>query len=75
MSHDLIEEYLAKTKNPVQLVKHFDEVPESKIAYPLIGQIKYDGVYILIVVSDGTVRATVGLVKNTTMNCMIRTIS
>lgn len=57
MSHDLIEEYLAKTKNPVQLVKHFDEVPESKITYPLIGQIKYDGVYILIVVSDGTVRA------------------
>lgn len=57
MSHDLIEEYLAKTKNPVQLVKHFDEVPESKIDYPLIGQIKYDGVYILIVVSDGTVRA------------------
>lgn len=57
MSHDLIEEYLAKTKNPVQLVKHFDEVPESKINYPLIGQIKYDGVYILIAVSGGTVRA------------------
>ncbi|URQ05077.1 ATP-dependent DNA ligase [Acinetobacter phage AB_SZ6] len=54
---DSIEEYLAKTKNPVQLVKHFDEVPESKIDYPLIGQIKYDGVYILIAVSGGTVRA------------------
>ena len=57
MSHALIEGYLAKTKNPVQLVKHFDEVPENKVTYPLIGQIKYDGVYILIVVSDGTVRA------------------
>lgn len=50
---DSIEEYLAKTKNPVQLVKHFDEVPESKIDYPLIGQIKYDGVYILIVIHNG----------------------
>ncbi|QQO96976.1 putative ATP-dependent DNA ligase [Acinetobacter phage vB_AbaP_APK26] len=57
MSHDLIEEYLAKTKNPVQLVKHFDEVPESKIAYPLIGQIKYDGVYILIVMHNGIPKA------------------
>ncbi|WDS49600.1 ATP-dependent DNA ligase [Acinetobacter phage F70-K44] len=57
MSHDLIEEYLAKTKNPVQLVKHFDEVPESKIAYPLIGQIKYDGVYILIVMHNGMPKA------------------
>lgn len=57
MSHDLIEEYLAKTKNPVQLVKHFDEVPESKIDYPLIGQIKYDGVYILIVMHNGMPKA------------------
>ncbi|WEM05737.1 ATP-dependent DNA ligase [Acinetobacter phage vB_AP_P1489] len=57
MSHDLIEDYLAKTKNPVQLVKHFDEVPESKIAYPLVGQIKYDGVYILIVIHNGLPKA------------------
>lgn len=57
MSHDLIEEYLAKTKNPVQLVKHFEEVPESKITYPLIGQIKYDGVYILIVIHNGLPKA------------------
>ncbi|APW79806.1 ATP-dependent DNA ligase [Acinetobacter phage vB_AbaP_AS12] len=57
MSHDLIEEYLAKTKNPVQLVKHFDEVPESKIDYPLIGQIKYDGVYILIAIHNGMPKA------------------
>ncbi|UAW07702.1 ATP-dependent DNA ligase [Acinetobacter phage APK37.1] len=57
MSHDLIEEYLAKTKNPVQLVKHFDEVPESKINYPIIGQIKYDGVYILIVMYNGIPKA------------------
>ncbi|QGK90370.1 ATP-dependent DNA ligase [Acinetobacter phage vB_AbaP_APK89] len=57
MSHDLVEEYLAKTKNPVQLVKHFDEVPESKIDYPLIGQIKYDGVYILIVIHNGIPKA------------------
>ncbi|XNL98426.1 DNA ligase [Acinetobacter phage vB_AbaA_LLY] len=54
---DSIEEYLAKTKNPVQLVKHFDEVPEGKVAYPLIGQIKYDGVYILIVIHNGIPKA------------------
>ncbi|YP_009949035.1 ATP-dependent DNA ligase [Acinetobacter phage SWH-Ab-1] len=54
---DSIEEYLAKTKNPVQLVKHFDEVLESKIDYPLIGQIKYDGVYILIVMHNGIPKA------------------
>ncbi|QFR59008.1 DNA ligase [Acinetobacter phage vB_AbaP_IME546] len=54
---DSIEEYLAKTKNPVQLVKHFDEVLESKIDYPLIGQIKYDGVYILIVMHNGMPKA------------------
>lgn len=53
MSHDLIEEYLAKTKNPVQLVKHFDEVPANKIIYPLIGQRKYDGLYALVIVDDG----------------------
>lgn len=57
MSHALIEEYLAKTKNPVQLVKHFEEVPENKIEYPLIGQIKYDGVYILIVIDNGIHKA------------------
>ncbi|HCH8289377.1 TPA: ATP-dependent DNA ligase [Salmonella enterica] len=54
---DSIEEYLAKTKNPVQLVKHFDEIPENKITYPLIGQIKYDGVYILIIMNNGLSKA------------------
>lgn len=49
-----IQEYLERTKNPVQLVKHFDEVPDSKKKYPLIVQRKYDGVYCMLVVVDGT---------------------
>ena len=53
MSIEDIIEYLSKTKNPVQLVKHYDEVPESKKSFPMIAQRKYDGVYCLIVVIDG----------------------
>lgn len=49
MYHKFIEDYLANRKNPVQLVKHFDEVTEKNITYPLLGQIKYDGVYCLLV--------------------------
>lgn len=56
MSHELVAEYLRETKHPVQLVKHFNEVPEAKITYPIWGQIKYDGIYTLMVVIDGEVR-------------------
>lgn len=54
--HELVQEYLQETKNPVQLVKHFDEVPTSKIKYPIWGQVKYDGIYTLVVVINGEVR-------------------
>ena len=29
----------------VQLVKHYDEVPDSRKSFPLIGQVKRDGVF------------------------------
>lgn len=48
-----IHEYLATTKSPVQLVKHFDEVLENHKLYPMIVQIKHDGVYALQVVKNG----------------------
>jgi ATP-dependent DNA ligase len=50
---DDIREYLKVRSNPVQLVKHLDEVPENKIQYPLIGQKKYDGLYCLVIVQGG----------------------
>ena len=37
-----IHEYLAATKSPVQLVKHFDEVAEYSKLYPMLMQIKHD---------------------------------
>lgn len=49
MNHAYVADYLANRKNPVQLVKHFDEVTEKNIKYPLIGQLKYDGIYCLLV--------------------------
>lgn len=48
-----IHEYLATTKSPVQLVKHFDEVQEYSKIYPMLVQIKLDGVYALQVVKNG----------------------
>lgn len=36
----------------VQLVKNFNEVPASKIKYPLMGQVKKDGVFALVVVNS-----------------------
>ena len=53
MNHVFVADYLANRKNPVQLVKHMDEVPESKITWPLLGQEKYDGIYCLCVVISG----------------------
>lgn len=49
MNLAFVADYLANRKNPVQLVKHMDEVTEKNIKYPLIGQLKYDGVYCLLV--------------------------
>ena len=43
-----IERFLADSKSPVQLVKHWDDVKE-KPEYPLVVQAKLDGVYSLIV--------------------------
>lgn len=43
-----IERFLASSKSPVQLVKHWDDVKE-KPEYPLVVQAKLDGVYSLIV--------------------------
>lgn len=56
MNMQQIIDYLAKTSNPVQLVKHMDEVPESKIKYPLIAQKKFDGLYVLTVVTRDSIR-------------------
>lgn len=54
-THGLVHEYLENAKKPVQLVKHFDEVPRSKIEYPIIAQKKYDGVYTILAVIEGEV--------------------
>ena len=43
-----IERFLADSKNPVQWVKHWDDV-KDKPEYPLVVQAKLDGVYSLIV--------------------------
>lgn len=51
---DQVREYLTATKSPVQLVKHYDEVPKSKLKWPALAQIKYDGVYCMIVCLGGT---------------------
>lgn len=48
-----IHEYLSTTKSPVQLVKHFDEVIDEHKIYPMIVQLKHDGVYALQVVHGG----------------------
>ena len=45
--------HLSNTGKPVQLVKHIDEVPESKLKWPAIAEVKEDGVYCLLVVVDG----------------------
>lgn len=56
MNHELIAEYLANTKSPVQLVKHLDEVIEKHKTYPMGAQVKHDGVYCLAVVIDEVVK-------------------
>lgn len=48
-----VQEYLEHNDNPVMLVKHYDDVPESKKKFPMLVQEKFDGVYCLVVVLDG----------------------
>lgn len=56
MNHELVAEYLANTKSPVQLVKHLDEVIDKHKTYPMAAQVKHDGVYCLAVVIGGVVK-------------------
>ena len=50
---EIVKEHLEGARHIVQMVKHLDEVPTTKYKYPLWGQVKYDGVYCLLVVSNG----------------------
>lgn len=36
--------------HPVQLVKHRDEVPDSKLTFPVYGQVKRDGIFSMVIV-------------------------
>ena len=38
--------------HPVQLVKHRAEVPESKLTFPVYGQVKRDGVFCMLIVTE-----------------------
>jgi hypothetical protein len=40
-----VREYFAKTKNPVQLVKHYDEVLQKNLKWPAWAEVKEDGVW------------------------------
>lgn len=40
-----------KKDKVVQLVKHYNEVPESKKKWPMYGQVKKDGVYTMLVIT------------------------
>jgi len=52
----------------VQLVKNFDEVPASKVSWPMYGQVKKDGVFGILVVSpEGA--ALFGRTGKRLMNC------
>lgn len=43
-------------RHPVQLVKHRGEVPESKMTFPVYGQVKRDGVFAAVCVrNDGVI--------------------
>ena len=44
--------YLRTGNKVTQHVKHIDEVPDSKKHWPMIGQVKKDGVYCLVVKTD-----------------------
>lgn len=46
--------HLSATDKPWQLVKHIDDVPASKIVFPMWGEVKYDGVYCAVALTDFT---------------------
>lgn len=52
----------------VQLVKNFDEVPDSKVSWPMYGQVKKDGVFGLLVVAPAGV-AVFGRTGKRLTNC------
>lgn len=52
----------------VQLVKHWDEVPESKKQFPYYGQVKKDGVFGMIAI-DGYKPTTFGRTGEQLSNC------
>jgi len=41
---------IEERKHAVQLVKHFDEVPDSKKRYPLMAQVKKDGIFAAVAI-------------------------
>lgn len=47
-----IFEYLVTTvrDKPFQLVKHYDEVPDTKKSFPMMGQVKKDGVFAAVAI-------------------------
>jgi hypothetical protein len=47
-----VEPYLRKNSKVGMQVKHFDETPNSKKEYPLIGQVKKDGVFAFVVTKE-----------------------
>lgn len=51
----------------VQLVKHYDEVPDSRKKFPLVGQVKKDGNFVIVVVRDhvGSCHLDVGVFGRT----------
>lgn len=51
-----IKNYLDSTEKPVQLVKHIDEVPESKLKWPAIVQVKEDGVCAIVIKHNNLIR-------------------
>lgn len=51
-----VEQYLANTKKPVQLVKHLKDVKPEKLAGMLMVQQKYDGVFVAHVCINGEAR-------------------
>lgn len=57
-----------KSEKTVQKVKNIEEVPESKIKFPLYGQVKKDGVYCMLV-SDGWNTAVFGRTGKQLSNC------
>ena len=47
-----VQQYLEQVDKPVQLVRHHNEVREKHLHWPAYVQVKYDGVYALVVVLD-----------------------